>query len=657
MGRACLPLFYVDKRFLCYSKFVGIKKNPILLLLLLILPINFLNAAQELDDFWKAWLDEVDPIITKMERSVFKSLQDEESRKRFQKNFWQIRDTTPGTPENEYRNEYYSLRRYAENRLNGAHSDRGRIYLILGKPTEVQNFSGSEVVVDCELWTYRAEGRSGLPPMMYLLFYQRDNLGDYKLYYPGNESSLDILSTRYMRGSISGARAFQIIRKNFPELAKATLSVIPEEANIAFAGSLNSSGQVISQIYTLPEREVEKNYLKNFTSPPGTIDINITTKEIAGKALISLTENDGVKYLNYSLMPETIQTSVTEEGIETAHLVFLLRVEDNTGKTIHQQENEIHLRLDEARKKAMIERKFIFNDFAPIIEGEYLINLTFTNKTSEEFFVFTQKINVSDQKPLCILGYELKKRKPDVLVPFSFDQHKILFDPRFVFSREDSLEGIILSDEMPDLFLSSIDGEGPASKIQDVSRQGRLVIFRQRLDGFVPGYYDLVVKKAGTEVFRKTLAVLSFKVEKPIEFERTYALSFQKELPFILGQEYLNSGQVDKAIESFKKLPENLWNSSTLPVVARAFYLKKDYARVIELLERDDVINNYSVLLLLGNASLKLKKLDKAALYFEEIRKFGDTAEINNTLGAIYFTLGEKDKAKIYWERAKKLKR
>ncbi|MFQ6109954.1 MAG: hypothetical protein ACE5L7_10435, partial [Candidatus Aminicenantales bacterium] len=69
----------------------------------------------------------------------------------------------------------------------------------------------------------------------------------------------------------------------------------------------------------------------------------------------------------------------------------------------------------------------------------------------------------------------------------------------------------------------------------------------------------------------------------------------------------------------------------------------------------DDVIKNYSVLLLLGNASLKLKNLEKAAFYFEEIRKFGDTAKINRTLGAIYYTLGERDKAKIYWERAKKL--
>ncbi len=330
---------------------MNIKKNPILLLLLLILQINFLNAAQELDDFWKAWLEEVDPIMAKAERSVFKNLQTEEDRKRFRNLFWQVRDNTPGTSENEYRNEYYNLRRYAENRLGGAHSDRGRIYLIMGKPFEVKNFAGFEKVADCELWIYRAEGRSGLPPLMYLLFYRRDNIGDYKLYYPGPHSSLDILSTRYNRGGISNIKAYKIIRSSFPELAMATLSVIPEEANIAFAGNLNSSGQVISQIYTLPEREMEKNYLKNYTSPPGTIDINFTTKEIAGKALVSLTENDGVKFLNYSLMPETIKTSVTEEGIETAHLVFHLRVEDNVGKTIYQQENEIHLRLNEAKKR------------------------------------------------------------------------------------------------------------------------------------------------------------------------------------------------------------------------------------------------------------------------------------------------------------------
>jgi tetratricopeptide (TPR) repeat protein len=114
---------------------------------------------------------------------------------------------------------------------------------------------------------------------------------------------------------------------------------------------------------------------------------------------------------------------------------------------------------------------------------------------------------------------------------------------------------------------------------------------------------------------------------------------------------------VEKALESFEKLPPHLWNGATLPVIARAYYLHKDYARVVELLERDTVEKNYPVLLLLGNSSLELRKLDQAALYFEEVRKFGDTAEANNALGAIYYSLGERDKAKVYWERAKKLEK
>jgi tetratricopeptide (TPR) repeat protein len=69
------------------------------------------------------------------------------------------------------------------------------------------------------------------------------------------------------------------------------------------------------------------------------------------------------------------------------------------------------------------------------------------------------------------------------------------------------------------------------------------------------------------------------------------------------------------------------------------------------------VNKSYAVLMLLGNASLELKKLDRAAAYFEEVRKFGDTAEVNNALGAIYFSLGDKEKAGVYWERAKSLER
>ena len=627
-----------------------------LLLVMMFFPLlSLLALPQEKPDYWKTWLDEVEPIITKNERAVFKGLQTEEDRNRFQSLFWKVRDSTPGTLENEFMTEFYSRRRYAESRLEGAQSDRGRIYIILGKPAEVQNFAGSDKVVDCELWIYRAEGRSGLPPLMYLLFYRRDDAGEYKLFYPGLNSTLDILSAGNRQGRISKARAYRLIQESYPELAKATLSVIPEEANAAFASAPNSSGQTIGQIFTLPEREVERSYLKYFSSPPGTVDISYSTKAVAGRAAIFLTEHQGVKFLNYSLMPDRISTARTKEGLETAHLVFHLRIEDRAGKTIYQQEKEIRLRLDKPKYEAMLKRKLIFNDFAPLIEGEHRVSLTYSNKTSEEFFVEEQDIVVNNQTLPLVVGYQVKEKSPDSLMPFCLGQYKVLLDPRSIFSPQDSLEGLILADEPPEVFLSARDKEGPLLRIQGLSKQGDAIIFRQPLAGIQPGNYDLLVRKNGEELFRRALSVLSFEVEKPLEFERTEPLSFLTQLPFVLGQEYLNAGRVEKALESFEKLPSNLKNGATLPVIARAYYLHKEYARVIELLEKDSVEKNYPVLLLLGNSSLELKKLDQAALYFEEVRKFGDTAEANNVLGAIYYSLGEKDKAKVYWERAKKL--
>jgi len=632
-----------------------LKPSPLLLAIVFLPLLALLALPQENPGYWKTWLDEVEPIITKNERAVFKDLQKEEDRKKFQSLFWKVRDSTPGSPENEFMTEFYSRRRYAESRLEGAQSDRGRIYIILGKPAEVQNFSGSDKVVDCELWIYQAEGRSGLPPLMYLLFYRRDEAGEYKLYYPGLNSTLEILSAGNRQGLISKARAYRLIQKSYPELAKATLSVIPEEANVAFAGTPNSSGQTIGQIFTLPEREVERSYLRYFSSPAGAAEVSYSTKQIAGKAAVFLTEYQGVKYLNYSLMPDKISTAWTKEGEESAHLVFHLRIEDRAGKTIYQQEKEIRLRLDKPKVEAILKRKLIFNDFAPLIEGEFRVSLTYSNKTSEEFFVEEQDIVVDERSLPFVVGYQVKEKDSDALIPFCLGQYKILLDPRSIFSPKDSLEGLILTDDLLEIFLSDRDKEGPLIKIQALSKQGDAIMFRQPLAGIQPGNYDLLVRKNGEEVFRRALSVLSFEVDKPLEFERTEPLSFLTQLPFVLGQEYLNAGRVEKALESFEKLPPHLWNGATLPVIARAHYLRKDYARVIELLERETVGKNYGVLLLLGNSSLELKKLDQAALYFEEVRKFGDTPEVNNILGAIYFSLGEKDKAEVYWERTKKL--
>ena len=158
-----------------------------------------------------------------------------------------------------------------------------------------------------------------------------------------------------------------------------------------------------------------------------------------------------------------------------------------------------------------------------------------------------------------------------------------------------------------------------------------------------------------SKIFNKVISVLPYRIQAPLVFWQVEPALSDSNYTFITGQEYLNKGDVDSALENFLKLPENLRNKLTLPVIARAYYLKKDYKKVIELLKNPVVEESYSTLLLLANSSLELKRLRKAAEYFEKLRSYGDTVKINRALGAISHSLGDREKAKVYWDRAKKI--
>jgi GWxTD domain-containing protein len=94
---------------------------------------------KELDSTYKTWLNEdVVYIITPEERSAFLQMATNEEREQFIENFWLRRDPTPDTPENEFKEEHYRRIAYANERYSsgipGWKTDRGRIYIIWGKP-------------------------------------------------------------------------------------------------------------------------------------------------------------------------------------------------------------------------------------------------------------------------------------------------------------------------------------------------------------------------------------------------------------------------------------------------------------------------------------------------------------------------------------------
>jgi GWxTD domain-containing protein len=116
--------------------------------------------AQKLDKDDKKWLDDVRPILPSDEEKQFKDLKEKADRLEFQKIFWARRDPDLATPENEFQQQYLKDRAEADQQFrvstqSGSNTDCGRVFLLLGKPDEVQKDESSSITQrSAETWIY-----------------------------------------------------------------------------------------------------------------------------------------------------------------------------------------------------------------------------------------------------------------------------------------------------------------------------------------------------------------------------------------------------------------------------------------------------------------------------------------------------------------------
>jgi GWxTD domain-containing protein len=134
---------------------------------------NEKRFKQEVSGSYKKWLDEdVRWIITDEERSAFKQLSNDEERDQFIEAFWQRRDPTPDTIENEFKEEHYRRIAYANEHfpagIPGWKTDRGRMYIMYGPADEIESHpsggtydrpmeegGGTTSTYPFETWRYR----------------------------------------------------------------------------------------------------------------------------------------------------------------------------------------------------------------------------------------------------------------------------------------------------------------------------------------------------------------------------------------------------------------------------------------------------------------------------------------------------------------------
>jgi GWxTD domain-containing protein len=116
-----------------------------------------------------------------------------EERREFIEQFWLRRDPTPGTVENEFKEEHYRRIAYANerfaSRIPGWKTDRGRIYITFGPPDEIE-FSARPT--PAENWRYRR--LTGLGNDVTIAFTDPSGTGEFRM--ASDQTDLDQLRNR-----------------------------------------------------------------------------------------------------------------------------------------------------------------------------------------------------------------------------------------------------------------------------------------------------------------------------------------------------------------------------------------------------------------------------------------------------------------------------
>ncbi len=101
-------------------------------------------------------------LATSAEIAQWKTLATKEARAAFVDEFWARRDPTPGTPENEFRTTFNARVAFADRVFSnplaarGSLSDRGRLLVLLGKPSQML-WEKASAASEPETWGYSQE--------------------------------------------------------------------------------------------------------------------------------------------------------------------------------------------------------------------------------------------------------------------------------------------------------------------------------------------------------------------------------------------------------------------------------------------------------------------------------------------------------------------
>ncbi|MCI0415968.1 GWxTD domain-containing protein [bacterium] len=352
------------------------------------------------------WLDLVHWIISDYEREAFLMLEKEEDRARMIEIFWENRDPTPGTVQNEFKEEHLKRVEYAnkfygrETSMAGWRTDRGRIYILMGKPDYTKRIPASFDNVSLELWHYVGYKGYGLPSSLYLLFYQPDNMPPYRLYSPLSDGIRDLFIQRNKTSMLPEDALYGMLRQELdPEVAHASISSIPSEsADPGSPGTSITTEVILAKLQNARNYDISKRrYVDDFLKDRPSVQVYYSIgREGVHDGLYWFQAPTGDYYIDYSIEyePDKLDMGSYENYYTSLTVDGLITAPDKTEVEQIVGTHEIKVTPEQFEKiKSM---PFQFQGRRPLIPGKYDFTLIVANNVSRKSATFVETIEIPD---------------------------------------------------------------------------------------------------------------------------------------------------------------------------------------------------------------------------------------------------------------------
>ena len=651
--------------------------------LLIIAAAGVLAAAEKISPDLQLWLEDAGPILTKTERSVFNRLQTNADRAKFVRFFWRMRDPYPDTAENEFQKEYEERVRFADKTFGhfspkrGSQTDRGYFYVVLGKPLERTQYTTQSQVWPLELWFYKGAEEYGLPAYFYLIFYQPDGIGDFRLYSPTVEGPEKLVIPTLGSGvAVTRSTAINAIKGVGPELANASLSYLPSDSSAGTASF--SSDTIIASVRGLPEKKFSDNYARSYMNYKDYIETDYTDNYLQSVFQVRVFRAAGQAFLHWAIEPEKMNFATQGDAIY-ASFEFVLRLEDGRGRMIHETTEEIPLRISPEQYKAHERQRFSFQDLLAVAPGEYRALFLLKNKTAKDFSSFETRVSVppADASDRPAIGTPLlafsRSAVPEAqkrnLKAFAFGGQDYLVGARNEFTQASTLVALVqartdsgpVTGTRPSFVLDlvSLDtgesgGTFPLTEVAaDPGDASTLLVSGSApLKDVRPGYYraEVSARDADGQVLaaaNENFVVLSQPVPViPWVYGRLHGPFPGPEHLKVLGSQYFLQGEYGKSREVLEKILENREDPAARLLLAKALYglglFKESLAQAAPLYERGGDREAAKVAAL---AHAGLKDWSAALPYLERLLGEATEVPVLNLAAECHLALGQPERA------------